>query len=513
MALSGPQALRSLDDAIRDIRREESDIGKRLSRSTERLAKIQETEAEMYRKLARVRLDPEVQSQIEGRLSRAENRARQVIKEHASQLGKAEKQIKQLDEAIAVLARKRSAALESVDDAQAKLFALSSKIASTVTKDPDYANLRARADELQAVANESLKKTRQAEADQETKGKPYREDPLFMYLWEAGYGTRNYKANNLVRWLDSKVARLVDYRNARANFSMLNEIPLRLREHADRQIALAEEAEEQLDALEDRAVEKAGGGPIKRALQKAQEELERIDLEMLEAEDKRDNLSEEFSALAEGGNPTFSKAVGELASALAGQDIKNLVAMARKSATRQDDAIVAKIDDARTRQKDEEDETRELNARLKVLAQRRRELEDIQWEFKKSRFDDPRSTFRKDELVGDLLSEFLKGAITASNYWGQWQRSQNWKAGTSDWGGGIGLPRSGRRSPWSGATKTQWPRASAPRNPVSRGRLPGLRAPRPSTPRAPTPRPGFTRPRSGSRGSRRSGGFKTGGGF
>ncbi len=502
-----------MDDAIRDIRREESDIARRLSRSTERLAKIQETEAEMYRKLASVRLDPEVQSQLEGRLSRAETRARQVIKEHASQLGEAEKQIKQLDEQIAGMTRKRRAALEAVDAAQENLSALSSEIAAVVNKDPDYAKRRAEADELQAVANESLKKTQQAEADQEAKGKPYREDPLFMYLWEAGYGTRNYKANNLARWLDSKVARLVDYRNARANFAMLNEIPLRLREHAERQITAAEEAEEKLDELEDRAVEKAGGGPIKRALQKAQEELERIDLKMLDAEDKRDAQSEAFSALAEGGSPAFSKAVGELASALEGQDIKNLVAMARKSATRQDDAIVAKIDDARTRQKDEEDETRELNARLKVLAQRRRELEDIQWEFKKARFDDPRSTFRKDELAGDLLSEFLKGAITAANYWGQWQRSQNWKAGTSDWGGGIGLPRSGRRSPWSGTTKTQWPRTSTPRASVSRGRLPGLRAPRPSAPRTPTPRPNFSRPRSGSRGSRRSGGFKTGGGF
>ncbi len=513
MALSGPEALRSLDDAIRDIRREERDIGKRLSRSTERLAKIQETEAEMYRKLASVRLDPEVQSQIEGRLSRAEAKARKVIKEHASELSKAERLTKKLDEQIATLARKRRTALEAIDTAQKNLSALSSEIAAAIATDADYARLRTRADELQAVADKSLKKTQQAEADQEIKGKPYREDPLFMYLWEAGYGTRKYKANNLVRWLDSKVARLVDYRNARANFAMLNEIPLRLREHAERQIAAAEEAEEQLDALEDRAVEKAGGGPIKRALEKAQQDLEQIDLEMLEAEDRRDAQSEAFSALAEGGNPAFAKAVADLASALEGQDIKNLVAMARKSATREDDAIVRKIDDARTRLKDEEDETRELNARLKVLAQRRRELEDIQWEFKKSRFDDPRSVFRKDELVGDLLSEFLKGAITAANYWGQWQRSQNWKAGTSDWGGGIGLPRSGRRSPWSGATKTQWPRGNIPRSSVSRGRLPGARTPRPSTPRSSTPRPRFSRPRSGSKGSRRSGGFKTGGGF
>jgi hypothetical protein len=503
MALTGPEALRSLDEAVRDIRNEENDIGKRLSRSTERVAKIRETEAEMFRKLAGIRLDPSRKGQIEGWLSKAERAARQVIKDHASQLGAMEKQISSLDEEIASLSEKRRGALEEVNVYQGELQALSGKIEAAIKQDPDYAGQRQRADELQAIANESLKKTQQAEADQEQKGRPYREDKLFMYLWESGYGTKNYKANNLIRWLDSKVARMVGFREARANFAMLNEIPLRLSEHAGRQAAAAEEAEEKLDALEALAIEKAGGGPVRQKLEKAQAELEAIDIKVLEIEDKRDELALSFSDLAEGNNPAFAKATSDLAGALQSQDLAVLIAEARRTPTPQDDSIVAKIDDARLRLKDEGDDMAELRARLKVLAQRRRELEDIQWEFKKSRFDDPRSTFRKDELVGDLLGEFLRGAITAAAYWGQWQRSQNWRAGTADWGGGIGLPRSGRRSPWSAPTKTQWPSSKGPRPPVSRSR--------PSMPRS--TRPSFNRPRTGSRGSRKSGGFKTGGGF
>src|SRR5690606_31869407 len=108
---------------------------------------------------------------------------------------------------------------------------------------PDYAEKRNEAERLGHVAEESMRKTLQAEADREQKGRPYRDDPLFMYLWEAGYGTRNYRANSLVRWLDGMVAKLVGYREARPNFAMLNEIPLRLREHAERQEQLAEAAD------------------------------------------------------------------------------------------------------------------------------------------------------------------------------------------------------------------------------------------------------------------------------
>ena len=91
-------------------------------------------------------------------------------------------------------------------------------------------------------------------------------------------------------------------------------------------------------------------------------------------------------------------------------------------------------------------ESADHKARLKVLAVRRRELEDIAFEFKKARYDDPRSTFREDDLAGDLLNEFLRGAVSAGSYWSAWQKSQRWRPGTTDWGGGVGLPRSGRMS-------------------------------------------------------------------
>lgn len=495
MALNGPEALRSLDDAIRDIRQEEAEVSKRVSRGAERVTKIRSNEAELFRRLAKIRLEPAVQEEIEGRLLRAEKAARDVLAGQAKHIAEAEAEIKKLDKSVAEMSKTRRTALAEVDAQQDKLKALSAEIARAIADNPDYATQREKTDDLRAVANESLKKTNQAERDRETKGKPYRDDPLFMYLWESGYETRNYRANNLVRWLDSMVARMVGYYEARPNFAMLNDIPMRLREHTDRQVGLAEAAEGRLDDMEAEAVAKAGGGPMKAALEKAQATIEQIDAEMVEAEDRRDKQARALSDLAEGRDPAFAAAVENLARALEGQsDLTALMADARRTATPVDDTIIAQIDDARLRAVDEETETRELRDRLKVLANRRRELEDIEFEFKKSRFDDPRSTFRQDDLVGDLLSEFLKGAISASSYWGQWQRSQNWRAGTTDWGGGFGLPRGGRNSATqSSKSSSNWGKLSG----GSRGSGGGS----------------FSRPRSGSRGTRKHGGFKTGGSF
>jgi len=512
MAIRGPEALNSLDEALRDIRREEDEIAKRLARSNERVTKFRETETDLVRQLAMLRLDPAVQEQLTQSISQAELKAREAIKRHASALSATETELKSIDDEIAALTKQRAEALGEVDTQQAALKALAAKIATQIAKEPTYAQKRKAADELQRVAAESLAKTEQAEADREQKGRPYRDDPLFMYLWARGYGTRNYSTNNLFRWLDSWVAGLIAFEKARPNFAMLNEIPLRLREHAERQAALAADAEKEVDALETQAIDAAGGKPMRDALAAAQEKITEIDGKLVEIEDRRDEQTKAMRELAQGSDPAFEAALSAFAEGLAREDIKTLLAEARRTQTAQDDTLVAQIDDTRAKVREEDVETRDQKERLKTLATRRRELEDIQYEFKKARYDDPRSTFREDNLVGDLLNDFLRGGITAASYWEQWRRSQNWTSGTSDWGGGIGLPRNGR-NPWPQGGGFSWPDNSfgggsgGSSSPWGRGPMGG------GWSRPPSGGGGFSRPRTGSSGTRRGGGFKTGGGF
>ncbi|MET3926917.1 hypothetical protein [Devosia sp. 2618] len=525
MSIRGPEALASLDEAMRDIRREEEDISKRLARSAEKLGKIRENEAELFRQLARLRLDPSVQAELDGRIFAAEGKARDLLKAHAKDLSKAERDAAAIDAKLVQLTTDRTEALKIFEQHQGELKTLAAKLGATIARDPTFAAKRSEATELAEVANQSMRKTEQAEGDREQKGKPYRDDPLFMYLWEAGYGTASYRANNLFRYFDSLVANLVGFQKARPNFAMLNEIPLRLREHAERQIENAKAAELELDMLETEAIDNAGGKPIREAMDVSQKQIDAVDAQIVATEDQRDATAKTLGQLSQGGNPAFESALSELAAALGREDIQTLLAEARRTRTGQDDTIVAQIDETRVRAREEENETREQNERLKTLATRRRELEDIQWEFKKQRFDDPRSTFREDKLVGDLLNDFLRGGISAASYWDQWRGSQNWTAGTSDWGGGVGLPNNGRQrasSPWPdrGGSNMSWPDSSFGGGNSGSGKSKGRSGggfgggwTGGSSGSSSGSGGGFSRPRTGSSGTRKTGGFKTGGGF
>jgi hypothetical protein len=530
MTLSGPDALRSLDDALRDIRREEDELAKRLAKSAEMISKIQESESELFRQLAKVRLDPSTQAELTGRLGQAEQAARDVLRKHAGAMGEAEATLRAHDETLTRLQNERTALVEKSVGHENALKDIASRIAAEVNKDPAYTARREAAEELVAIADQSLRKTTLAESDRDEKGKPYRDDPLFMYLWERGYGTRNYRANNLVRWLDGMVAGLVGYPEARPNFAMLNEIPLRLREHAEAQRAKAEAAVAEVTALQEAAVDVAGGKPIREALTAARARITAIDGEIVAIEDARDDAAKAQRDLAQ-GDPAFAGALTGLAESLGRADIQTLLAEARATRTPEDDAILKQIDDARVRAREEEDESKDHKARLKTLAMRRRELEDIQYEFKKQGFDRPESTFRQDSLVGDVLTDFLRGGITAASYWEQWRRSQDFSSGYDPWRQ-TGSVRQQRRDddddddddddrrrdkisrkrddddgPWGGGGFS-WPDNSFGGGGPKRssgggwGRLPGPGG------------GGFSRPRGGGfGGGGGGGGFKTGGGF
>src|SRR5690606_17282316 len=161
MTLSGPEALRSLEEALRDIRREEDDIARRLGKGAELVTKIRETESELLRQLARVRLSSTMQEEITGRLSDAENRARQMLKKHQSALNAAEAALKAYDADISKLVAERAELVAKAADYEGELKALAEKVAADAAKSPEYAEKRKIAEALRHVAEEAMSKTLQ----------------------------------------------------------------------------------------------------------------------------------------------------------------------------------------------------------------------------------------------------------------------------------------------------------------------------------------------------------------
>lgn len=439
--LTGPQALHSLNDALREIRREENQINARVLKTDERIVELNRLEAEQFKLLAGFRLCAIDKQTIANDLDKAEKRATKLLQERDAALAAHHEAIAELEAQIDEEEQDRKASDHRLEEVEQALDSLSDTVAEKLKKDKDFSEKAKQAQKVTSQAVAAANKYEIAQQDRTEKSKPYQSDPLFMYLWQRQYDTPHYKASNLVRTLDGWVAGLIRFQDARPNFSMLNEIPDRLKEHAHRQKKRAQEAQQTLETLEHAALKKAGADDLEQELNDLLAQRAQKDAHIVELEDTRDALMMERQMMAQGEDEHYKKALDIITANLRGQKLVDLYQSAYETPTEKDEAVVSQIEELRERRKFERTQNDEDHTRFETLSKRRRELENIQWEFKKERFDDPLSSFDRDELVSTLLTEFLRGAISAVTYWGHFKSSQKWrKRKNPGFGGKRGFP-------------------------------------------------------------------------
>jgi hypothetical protein len=438
MTLSGPDALRSIEEALRDIRREENEIVRRLGRSSELVTKIRAQKGELVHQLMATRLEQTGRSGLVAEIAEASTRALQGLARHDAELDAMGARIAEMDAGIAKASADRATLQLDAAERDAQLRALADKARPRLGKNADYVAQLNSARELAQAAELSLKRTLEAEADRASKGRAYRADPLFMYLWEKAYGAKTNRANGLVAWLDAWIAGRIGYARARSNFVLINELPLRLREHAAQLQGRAEGAALEVAKLERAAVDSAGGQVARERLGAIVMQIVGLDRTIAEIEDRRDEAMRAQRDLAEGGSAAYAQSFKALSDLLTRADVQKLVAEARATPKGQDPTILAQLDDLDRRSDEEEDEALEQRSRLRTLAARRRDLEDLLYEIKAQGFDNPHSRFAGDELVGDALNVFLRGEISLGGYWDRWRMSQAW-----DLAGAYGGPGGG----------------------------------------------------------------------
>ena len=101
VTLSGPDALRALDEALRDIRREEDEVAKRASRNAELLIKLRAQEAELYRQLGANRLEPEMRARQAGLIAGINNAVEAAISRYDAAFADAEAVLQHIEASIA----------------------------------------------------------------------------------------------------------------------------------------------------------------------------------------------------------------------------------------------------------------------------------------------------------------------------------------------------------------------------------------------------------------------------
>lgn len=493
--LSGADALKRIDTAIRELRAEEETVAAKLKDDNHEIARLNEALAARFTELAEIRLREIERKPVGEIIDRTDREVRELLAGRAEKLDEIAGRAAELDAGLAAMHKRRDGLAKALEAAEKSVEEAESDLQAKLASDSGFTKIRDAVTQAAATADEAARKTEIARTDRTEKGRPYEDDPLFMYLWNCGFGTAAYNSSGLVRFLDRWVAGLIGYAEARPMYAMLLQIPERLSEHAERLAAEVGNARAAYDAALDKARRKHGAQKVFTARDEARDALAALDAEIAAENGKRSGLEAERQAVLDDGGGGRDAALKLMQDTLRSTSLRELHRIALLTPMPEDERIVEAIDDIADEIEDEQEDAVERQKMLDSLARRRAELEEIRARFVNDGYASGGSWFEGGDFLKVLLAEIMRGAMSGGGLWREIERhSRSSRSSpfefpfpTGGSSGPIFRPRSGG-SIWKGG----WPGGG------SGGGWGGSR--------------GGGGSRSGG-GSRGGGGFRTGGGF
>src|SRR5829696_8778082 len=342
--ISGRQALATIEQTIAQARGEEARLDAALKSAADQVARLRAERMDAFRALARHKLDAMTQKGVVGALDAAERQALDLLAQRRRAFERLTERRAAAEQVVKDSEAERHAKAAALEEALKPIAAVRQQVEAQVRASPEWSAERARIEEAPAIAEEAEKKAVQAEADREAKRKPYEADPLFMYLWRKKFGTAEHRSGPLVRFFDRRVARLIGYDKARANYVLLNEIPLRLREHAARMKAEIAAERARLTEVERTALVEAGIEPRQANAASAKQALDEAERALVAAKAELAALDHEHDASVLNGELPFRDAIELLAKSDAAQDLRAIYREAVATPSPQDDALVRRIE-------------------------------------------------------------------------------------------------------------------------------------------------------------------------
>ncbi len=235
------------------------------------------------------------------------------------------------------------------------------------------------------------------------------------------------------------MAKIIKYADARSNYYMLTELPVRLREHADRQKEMAAQEVQKLHDMEAKALQVEEIIHNKSALEVAQKALEKIESRIEADEENHDALLQQRSTFSSGADDIFRQAIELQLSEIKHDSLANLYMKAKMTPKPDDDVIVGRIRDLQQEEKSIAQEIKDLQAQEHQQQLTYRELEDLRRQFRRSGYDSRHSYFPGGFELAALLGMLLSGRTSGRDVWGRIDREQKFRRPRTPRGFGGGI--------------------------------------------------------------------------
>ncbi|UCF94339.1 MAG: hypothetical protein JSW39_09330 [Desulfobacterales bacterium] len=422
--ITGRETLQVINEHILQARSQMEAAVRRVEALNQRLTTLRFERGEQYRKLAKFRLDEIRAGRLAAGIEQTGSAVMDLLNKREKALEELQQQVQASLQRQQLLEEQREAQEQQTEAAAQDLERRLAAVKSRVEQLESYQQQKRRTAQTLETAKSADAKASQVEADRARKGEPYEADALFMYLWQRRYMTPDYHANAIMRSLDNWVARLIDYPEARTNYHMLTELPVRLRAHAGRIQAQAELEAQALERMEKEAAEADGIPALQSQVDEAEGKLEKIDDEIVAEEARHQQLLSRQSSFTDWSDQNSRQALTLLASEMERQEMADLYRRAQATPSADDDLIVSRLNQLVDEQKQVEEELQSVRASHKEHQRALVELEGLRQKFRRQSYDRHHSGFQGDFAIGMLLGQLFRGSMSSDGVWDEIQRAQ-----------------------------------------------------------------------------------------
>ncbi len=425
MYVSSRDALSEVENAIAGVRTNENRLAQVLASAAAEAERQRKQLADSFKGLALIRLDALMRNEVVGDLDAAERRALDLLRTHKAKLDQLLIRHGGAQSAVVAAEADHRAKTAAVEAAGEPIKTLQYDVEKRMTSDPGWIAQKDKVTNATNIAQAADDKAKQSETDLAAKRKPYEADPLFMYLWKRKFATADYKAGNFVRFFDRKVAALVGYDTAKPNYTLLNEIPLRLREHASELVKRVEDEDRKLEEIERAALMDAGILPLETKLATAEADLKAATAALAKAQATLTALDQERTRLAdEGDRKAHDEALAVLSQSISREDLQTMYREARTTRTTDDDRLVQHIELTQNAIAKAESEVGKIRDEAREIARRRGELEGVRDKVRARQYDSPWGQVQVDrnDMLADLIGGIVRGALQGAVLWDVFER-------------------------------------------------------------------------------------------
>ena len=309
---------------------------------------------------------------------------------------------------------------------------VSAEVESRLQDDAQFVDLSNRA----AIAEAALERgeSNQHEIDQDAVRKlpAYEASALFQYLYDCGYGGKEYKRRGLTRRIDRWLARYIEFNKARQGYDFLKQTPDQMRKIIAEDRRSLDVVMEELQRKRDRVADDCGlPEKIKlteRLTRQRAQTLQTLDYILESAEEAERRVSD----IEDPRGSHYQKAIELFRETL--QDFKASDLKRRAEETFDDltdDQIVARLAGVESDRGDLEQAARRRRDGLKRQRAVLEEVGRVIQRFRAAHFDSTRSQFLTSLNI-DTELEYIEDADDARQLWQRIRRAQRWGDHESD---------------------------------------------------------------------------------